>query len=220
MSATINTFPPFQSMNSPRGWILAVIVLLHLGFFALLSSSMGIRIVEVLRPPPQYVDVPDTRTDPEPEPKPTPVNITGGIVDPLPPPVAPLWPTDPPVTPTTTSAWTVPVTVPTDRGGGTEPPPVILAPEVDPRIGLSEPAYPASEIRLEHEGTVLLSVHVLANGRVGDVRLDQSSGWPKLDDSALREARRWRFKPGMQNGVAAPMWKQVPITFQLQGRSR
>jgi protein TonB len=103
---------------------------------------------------------------------------------------------------------------------GTEPgsaEPIITAPEIDPRIGLSEPPYPASEIRAGHAGTVLISIHVLENGRVGEVRLDQSSGYPKLDDSALREARRWRLKPAMRDGVPVAMWKQIPVTFQLQG---
>ena len=57
MSATLNTFPPFQSMNSPRGWILAVIVLLHLGFFWLLSTSMGQAIIQKWNPPSIMVDV-------------------------------------------------------------------------------------------------------------------------------------------------------------------
>ena len=32
----------------------------------------------------------------------------------------------------------------------------------------------------------------------------------------MREARRWRMKPGTQDGVAAAMWKRVPITFRLK----
>jgi periplasmic protein TonB len=220
MSATINTFPPFQSMNSPRGWILAVIVLLHLGFFWLLSTSMGQQLIQKWQPPSVMVEV---QRRPPVEPQPQPRQFKPEKLD--------QWrifvprPDDPTYAPDDTKD----VIRDEPRGdGGTstadpsEPKPVavIAVPEIDPRIGLSEPAYPASEVRQEHTGTVLLSVYVLANGRVGDVRLDQTSGWPKLDDSALREARRWRFKPGMQNGVAAPMWKQVPITFQLQGRSR
>jgi protein TonB len=67
-----------------------------------------------------------------------------------------------------------------------------------------------------HEGTVWLSIEILPNGRVGHVRIDQSSGFPRLDASAEREARKWRMKPGTQDGVAIPMWKRVPVTFQLK----
>lgn len=216
MNATMNTFPPFQSMNSPRGWILAAIVLLHFGFFLALSSGMTIDIVKVFRPETTLV----TPVDREPEP-PEPMKATQvNIDDPIPfvpvPPIVTLPPEDPVTAPRETTSVLPPVTTPIDRGGGSAQP-IVTLPEIDPRIGLSEPTYPASEIRAEHAGTVLLSVYVLENGRIGDVRLDQSSGFPKLDESAMREARRWRLKPGMRDGVPVAMWKQIPVTFQLQG---
>lgn len=215
MNATINTFPPFQSMNSPRGWILAAIVLLHFGFFVLLSSGMGVQIVEALRPPPVLV-TPKTESEPlPPEPaRETIVNLDTPQVF-VPEPDLPPIPTEEPRTDLRAAVTDIPPPPTTvQRGGSAEP--VISAPQIDPRVGLSEPLYPASEIRAEHTGTVLLAVYVLENGRVGDVRLEQSSGYQKLDDSALREARRWRLKPGMRNGVPVAMWKQIPITFQLQ----
>jgi protein TonB len=63
---------------------------------------------------------------------------------------------------------------------------------------------------------VWLLVQILPNGRVGQVRVDQSSGFVRLDESAMREARKWRMKPGLQDGVATAMWKRVPVTFQLK----
>lgn len=216
MSATINTFPPFQSMNSPRGWILATIVLLHVGFIALLSSGMGPTLANAFKPRTTYVDLPrePKPVDPEP-PSPERPIIDGERFDlRVPAPDFPRVQEDDDVI--------TGRTFDPQRDGSTiaEPPvprtAVIVGPEIDTKHGLSEPLYPASEIRMEHTGTVLLSVYVLENGRIGDVRLDVSSGWPKLDDSAMREARRWRLKPGMRDGVAVPMWKQIPITFQLQ----
>jgi protein TonB len=69
---------------------------------------------------------------------------------------------------------------------------------------------------MQHEGTVWLSIQIMPNGRVGTVRIDQSSGYVKLDESALREARKWRMKAGTQDGVATAMWKRVPIKFRLK----
>ena len=94
--------------------------------------------------------------------------------------------------------------------------PIVVQPEIDPRRGLSEPLYPAKEIRQEHAGTVILSVYVLGNGRVGEVRIEQSTGYPALDEAAAREARSWRLKPGTRDGVPVPMWKRIPITFRLK----
>ena len=96
------------------------------------------------------------------------------------------------------------------------PAPVIVDPQADARFPFTEPDYPPTEIRLQHEGTVWLMVQILPNGRVGTVQIEKSSGYMKLDESAAREARRWRMKPGMQDGVATAMWKRVPVTFQLK----
>jgi len=219
MHATLNTFPPFQSMNSPRGWVLAAIVLLHAGFFWLLSSGMGSRIVEVVRGPGKIVIVETPPPPPEPEriqtvkhPIEIPIDLRVRPPEPLPLDEVPAVRSLPPES--TSASGSGPT-----AGSGVGPSttnPLIVQPDIDPNVRLSEPLYPASEIRAEHTGTVLLSLWVLENGRVGEVRLDQSSGWKKLDDSAIREARRWRFKPGMRDGIATAMWKQIPVTFQLK----
>ena len=67
-----------------------------------------------------------------------------------------------------------------------------------------------------HEGTVWLTIEILPNGRVGAVRIDQTSGFARLDDAAVREARKWRMKPGTQDGIAIAMYKRVPVTFRLK----
>lgn len=217
MNATINTFPPFQSMNSPRGWILAAIVLLHFGFFVLLSSGMGVRIIDALKPPPVLViPQPERERLPPPEPIKPDIDITvPELFVPRPDELPLLPPEEPRTAPRDVVTEAPPAPMPNERAGSADP--EITAPEIDPARALSEPLYPPSEIRAGHTGTVLLSVFVLENGRVGEVRLDQSSGYQKLDESALREARRWRLKPGMRDGVPVAMWKQIPITFQLQG---
>jgi protein TonB len=93
--------------------------------------------------------------------------------------------------------------------------PLIVEPQLDARYPFSEPEYPVSEIRQGHEGTVLLALQILPNGRVGEVRIESSSGYEKLDASAAREARKWRMKPGTSGGTVTAMWKKVPIKFQV-----
>jgi protein TonB len=214
MSAmTVNAFPPLHTFNSSRSWFLALIVLVHLGFFWALTSGSTVYVWKPQPPgdayllpseppkPPDEVIIDDVPLDFGKPYVPTivrptfdeEVELKGPIVIGDPQPPAPPLEREKP-----------------GRG------PVIIEPSVDPRVGLSEPVYPVSEIRQLHEGTVWLSVEILPSGRVGQVRVDQSSGYPKLDESAAREARRWRMKPGMQDGVATAMWKRVPITFRLK----
>jgi periplasmic protein TonB len=214
MSAiTVNAFPPLHAFNSSRSWFLALIVLLHAGFFWALTNGVTISDL-TLPPPPLIADVlPDTPKPPPPQreldvrPDLTRVFVPPTVTPDLPPVDLPNALRDVTQDPQPLP----PVAVKEGPGAG----PVIVEPQGDPRFPFTEPDYPVSEIRLGHEGTVWLSVQILPNGRVGEVRIDQSSGFVKLDESAAREARRWRMKPGSQNGVATAMWKRVPVTFRL-----
>jgi periplasmic protein TonB len=92
---------------------------------------------------------------------------------------------------------------------------------LDPRNPLTQPAYPARDIRAGNEGACHVEVYVLPNGRVGDARIVKSTGSPTLDQSALDEAkRRWRFQPAMQAGSAVPQWYAVKIVFRLEDLRR
>jgi protein TonB len=211
MSVTVSTFPSLNSFNS-RSWVLAAIILLHLGFFWVLSSGLAIRIFEPLRPPTQYVPLDDIK--PQPQKREIVIESVSQFERAIPvPPV-----------PTTVHSENEDVIKgvevfdpppPASVGPATHTP-VIAQPGIDPRLGLSEPVYPSQEIRLGHTGTVVLAVQVLENGRVGEVRIEQSSGFPRLDDAAVRQATRWRLKPGTRDGVPVVMWKQIPITFRLK----
>lgn len=217
MNATINTFPPFQSMGSPRGWILAAIVLLHFGFFVVLSAGLMPDIFPKTHPATKVTFIP-TKVEPQKPPKPTdwrPTNpVPSTVWVPRPEPVI-IEPDDTIVVPRNDPVG------PTAVDPGTTVEPAWTQPEIDPRRALSEPNYPPSMIRRNLTGTVILSVQVLENGRVGDVRIESSSGHTELDESARREARKWRLKPGTKDGVPVAMWLQIPVTFQLQdGSSR
>lgn len=220
MNATLNTFPPFQSMGSPRGWILAVIVLLHLGFFYVLSSGL---MPNIFPPSERRTEAFVLQPQPVIEQPPTPQVIEPNTIQPTffvpaPPNIPSLDETEAPTAPRT--PMTTETAPPMSSGSSADPAPVLMQPEIDPKRALSEPMYPSRAIREGWVGTVVLSVFVLENGRIGDVRLDQSSGYAELDSSALREARRWRLKPGSRDGIPTAMWKQIPITFQLKDGSR
>jgi protein TonB len=216
-ATTINTFPSLHNWSSPRSWALAIIVLLHLGFFWVLTNGLSISMPPVFnRPPPELIQVEQPPAPPKPQ---TPIDfkVTTHQQVTVVEPVLKI-----PVSEETPESIYVPEpTKPgdiTNTGDVSPPAPVVVEPRIDSRRGLTEPPYPASEIRQGHEGTVVLSLHILADGRVGEVKLERTSGFPKLDDSAMREAKRWRFIPGTRDGSPFAMWKQVPITFRLNNQ--
>lgn len=215
-ATTLNSFPSLHSWSSPRGWALAIIVLLHAGFFWALTNGLSQKILTVLDPQPPVL-IPDVEPRPTPPPPVEPIDkvkITTQPVTHVAPPPLEFPPEESPNAPVATPVPTLPGDF-TNAGDVSPPEPVIIEPRADARRGLSEPFYPPQEIRLGHEGTVVLALHILADGRVGDVRVAQTSGYPKLDESALREAKKWRFVPGTRDGAPFAMWKQMPVTFRL-----
>jgi protein TonB len=54
------------------------------------------------------------------------------------------------------------------------------------------------------------------NGRVDDLMVHESSGYPILDLTALASVRKWLFEPGSEGGVKKKMWVRVPIRFDLR----
>ena len=78
------------------------------------------------------------------------------------------------------------------------------------------PQYPASAISRGYQGTVLLEVLVDKNGKVSDLRVFKSSGYPVLDKKALAAVKDWLFKPGMKENKTVAMWVRIPIRFQLK----
>ena len=76
-------------------------------------------------------------------------------------------------------------------------------------------SYPSDAKRQGHEGLVKVDVEVLTDGRVGTVKLAQSSGYDELDQSALAAAQSWTFRPALQNGEPIVMWRRVPYRYTL-----
>ena len=64
------------------------------------------------------------------------------------------------------------------------------------------------------QGVVLLSAVIDESGKAQDIRVEQSVD-PGLDQEAVKAVRRWRFKPGEQDGRPVRVPVQMEITFSL-----
>lgn len=97
------------------------------------------------------------------------------------------------------------------------PPAPVTAPHVNADyLNNPKPPYPASSRRLGEEGKVLLRVHVNSDGSVDKIELHHSSGFVRLDDSALNTLPDWKFIPARQGNQAIAAWIIVPISFNLR----
>jgi len=77
--------------------------------------------------------------------------------------------------------------------------------------------YPLIALRLHQQGKVLVTVHVLADGTVGDAHILKSSGSPHLDAAALISVGFWRYKPAISHGKPVPADHEVNIEYRLDG---
>jgi len=80
----------------------------------------------------------------------------------------------------------------------------------------SPPEYPRIARKRGYQGIVILDVQVTRNGKVGDLRVHVSSGYPVLDRSATTSVKDWQFEPGMKAGKPVNMWVRVPVRFKLE----
>ena len=202
------------SFFTRRGLVFAVIIALHVGMFYLLNSGLSHQIIDVVLGPIETRMIEEAPKQDEPPPPPPPKIET-------PPPFVPPPEIDIAITPDAPPTNAIQQTT-TVRP--TAPPPPVAAPapvartapKSDTRRPLTQPEYPPSSRRAGEAGTVILEVYVLENGRVGEARVKQSSGFPRLDEAAVREVKRsWRLVPGTENGKPVPMWGQFAVTFKL-----
>jgi periplasmic protein TonB len=80
-----------------------------------------------------------------------------------------------------------------------------------------KPSYPPLSRRLGEAGTVRLNILVNPDGSVARLELVQSSGYPRLDQSAIETVQSsWKFEPARQDGQPVSAWVIVPIQFTLR----
>jgi protein TonB len=78
------------------------------------------------------------------------------------------------------------------------------------------PAYPALSKRLGEQGKVVVRVFIDTNGNATQAEIRTSSGYDRLDQTALKTVQAWKYVPGKVNGEAKAMWFNVPINFVLE----
>jgi protein TonB len=79
----------------------------------------------------------------------------------------------------------------------------------------TQPVYPPASRRMNEEGVVALAVRVDERGRPIEVRVEQSSGFPRLDQAAVEGLRKWRFQAAVRDGAATSAWTTVRVRFRL-----
>ncbi len=77
------------------------------------------------------------------------------------------------------------------------------------------PKYPPLAREKGYEGTVYLRVLVQADGRVGNLSIDRSSGHEVLDRAAVDSVKEWTFLPAQKGEKRVESWVLLPVKFKL-----
>jgi len=212
MSYTLSSPSPFQ-----RSGLLTAVIGLHVGVFLLILAAKTVvpEIMEI----PLVVDLLETQEiKKEPVAKPLPMTKPVAVKTPqTPPPKAAA-----PVVEATQSNVPAPAAV---VAAPVEAKPAPVAPPAEPvsqarfdadYLKNPAPAYPPLSRRMSEEGKVVLRVSVNAQGSADSVEIRTSSGSQRLDESALKTVRNWKFIPAKRGDSAVQSWVLVPIIFKLE----
>jgi protein TonB len=181
--------------------------------------ALGLIAGTAIRQVPQIADFIDTRLiqaedEPPPkEPPPPPPDFK-------PPPVAPPPSLDIPVVmgPPSETAIVIPKDAPKAAPAPAQsaPPPVTQA-KIAPGVNLANLCpYPSASRRLGEAGSVVVLFYVTASGKATEAKVESSSGFPRLDESAVNCLRKGRYVPSTVGGQPVDSWQRIRWTWKLE----
>ncbi len=195
--------PPESSPLHERVAVVGLVVLLHLAMLLAYWAQPEMPAVLVNEMSVSFTNMQMQQEDVVPQPRPRPKEIE-------------------PV-PSEEPAPAVKEVAPLAAQDASPPSPVVLDAEPDypdykaSYLNNARPPYPLVARRMGFQGKVILNVEVLAEGKAGQVLLQQSCGHEILDNAALQTVKTWKFSPARRFGQPVTQWFLVPIKFSLEG---
>ena len=199
--------------SGKRGIVFIVVILLHIGLGYALVNGLGAKIVQVIIPPVEIAQIDKPKVDDKPPPPPPKIEEVKPFV---PPPEVVDIQAD--AAPTNSITATTSVNAP--------PPPVQQAVKqvvrtsikMDPRhpLKIGEDYYPDASKRNNEEGTCRVQMHVSASGAITDASIQQTSGFPRLDEACLKAVQGQRMLPATEDGKPVDTVVVLPIKWKLK----
>ena len=101
------------------------------------------------------------------------------------------------------------------------PPPVVKrdpvrTPPVVEAKACDKPEYPSASVRAQETGIVLLAFLIDVDGKVMESKVERSSGYRRLDESARNALGLCRFRPAMTDGKPERAWAKIEYEWKLK----
>jgi protein TonB len=199
---------------SRRGIAFIAMVLLHVLLIWGLKSGFAMKVMEAMTPPIVADIIEENKKDETPPPPPPPKMDLPPVE--VPPPVVDI---TIPQEATTTALSNV-----TDKPLPPAPPPVRVEAVNRVSAGLrkgaqqpdSEEYYPPSSKRLQEQGSAVVKSCLDDKAKLTDAAIQESSGFPKLDEAAVKYAKALRYAPATENGKPVAGCFSFRVRFQLK----
>jgi protein TonB len=207
--------------QSKRGTILIVVIAVHAIGLWVVESGLSRSIIEMVAPPVETKIIEEEKPPEEPPPPPPPP-VDATPPPPYIPPVEVQVQLPPPVNTITAEVKETPpaVTPPVMAPPAPPAPPAVAGtkPTLNPR--LSRPPdefYPNGSRVDKEEGSIVVKCSVGLDGKCGSPTVETSSGFPRLDEAAIKYATQGvRFVPGTEEGKPVAMTHMFKVTFKLK----
>ena len=204
--------------SGKRGLAFLVVILLHIvvgyGFY----TGLAKRLVQTIIPPVEITQIDKPKDVDKPPPPPPKLEEIKPYV---PPPEF--------VDIQAPQVETTAITQTTQVAQPPAPAPVAAAPpapkpgtniKMDPKhpLKIGEEYYPDASKRANEEGRCIVQVTVSADGRITNESIQQSSGFPRLDEACLKGVHGQRMIPATEEGKPVEKTVSLPIVWKLTNK--
>jgi protein TonB len=194
---------------------IVFVVFIHVAVVYIIASGLGHQAVQAVMGPIETKVIEEVKKQQEELPPPPPKLETPPPY--VPPPDIMLAP-EPVAAPTTAIQTVTQVKTPPPAAA---PPQPDVEPRLNPRARRGAPEerdYPDASRRLKEEGETIIAILINADGSVGEVRVEKSSGYQRLDDAAVDfyKNKASKFIPGTRAGQPVAAWKTMKVVWKLK----
>jgi protein TonB len=197
--------------SGTRGAALIAVILLHVVIVWAFYTGLAGKLIQTVIPPVEIAQIDKPKDIDKPPPPPPKLEEIKPYV---PPPEF----VDIQAAPAATNAISVvtqtqapppPVAAPAPKPG--------TPPRMDPKhpLKIGEEWYPDASKRANEEGRCIVQMTVAADGRVAAETLQQSSGFPRLDEACLKAVHGQRMLPATEEGKPIEKTVSIPIVWKL-----
>jgi protein TonB len=199
--------------SGPRGAALIAVIILHIGIVWAFYTGLAGKLIQKVIPPVEIAQIDKPKEIDKPPPPPPKLEEVKPFV---PPPEF----VDIQAAPQQTTAITSTTQVQVAAAPVAAPAPVqhsrtSIAPDPRHPLKIGEDYYPDASKRAGEEGRCIVTVTVAADGRITNAAIQQSSGFPRLDEACLKGVKDQRMKPATEDGKPVETTAALPIVWKL-----